>query len=92
MGPIDSRMQSSTSLQHRRGFRIVQFTPPGSACSLQFGTKLTSAAENDLVSALQRAAAAHGEHERRIGQKDPNWSAWYVEYMVSEQTGKELPR
>ena len=26
------------------GFRVVQFTPPGSACSVQFGTKLTSAA------------------------------------------------
>ena len=26
------------------GFRIVQFTPPGSGCSVQFGTKITSAA------------------------------------------------
>jgi len=26
------------------GFRIVQFTPPGSGCSVQFGSKLTSAA------------------------------------------------
>jgi catechol 2,3-dioxygenase-like lactoylglutathione lyase family enzyme len=26
------------------GFRVVQFTPPGSPCSLQFGTKITSAA------------------------------------------------
>jgi catechol 2,3-dioxygenase-like lactoylglutathione lyase family enzyme len=26
------------------GFRIVQFTPPGSRCSVQFGTKITSAA------------------------------------------------
>jgi catechol 2,3-dioxygenase-like lactoylglutathione lyase family enzyme len=25
------------------GFRIVQFTPPGSGCSIQFGTKITSA-------------------------------------------------
>jgi predicted enzyme related to lactoylglutathione lyase len=25
------------------GFRIVQFTPPGSACSIQFGTNVTSA-------------------------------------------------
>src|SRR5499433_4132970 len=25
------------------GFRVVQFTPPGSACSIQFGTKITSA-------------------------------------------------
>jgi len=26
------------------GFRIVQFTPPGSNCSVQFGTKITTAA------------------------------------------------
>src|ERR1700690_1799029 len=25
------------------GFRVVQFTPPGSGCSIQFGTKITSA-------------------------------------------------
>src|SRR5262245_3535964 len=26
------------------GFRILQFTPPGSECSIQFGTNVTSAA------------------------------------------------
>ena len=26
------------------GFRVVQYTPPGSACSIQFGTNITSAA------------------------------------------------
>ena len=26
------------------GFRVVQFTPPGSGCSVQFGTKMTPAA------------------------------------------------
>jgi catechol 2,3-dioxygenase-like lactoylglutathione lyase family enzyme len=26
------------------GFRVIQFTPPGSPCSVQFGTKITSAA------------------------------------------------
>jgi catechol 2,3-dioxygenase-like lactoylglutathione lyase family enzyme len=26
------------------GFRVVQFTPPGSGCSVQFGTKITKAA------------------------------------------------
>ncbi len=25
------------------GFRVVQFTPPGSLCSVQFGTKITGA-------------------------------------------------
>ena len=165
-------------------FRLVQFTPPGSGCSVQFGIGLTSAApgsgqspylvvsdleaaradlvargvevsevfhegspgarfheasrvagpapENnsygsfavfgdpdgnawlfqevttrlpgrvdpattafssasDLASALRRASAAHGEHEKRIGQADANWPDWYAEYMVRERNGEELP-
>jgi len=170
------------------GFRVVQFTPPGSGCSVQFGTNITSAAPgsaqglylivsdieaarsqlaargvnisevfhagapgaqfqpergngrlngpapdhssyrtfaafsdpdrnkwllqevttrlpgridsgetsyasaNDLASALRRAAAAHGEHEKRAGQRDENWPEWYAAYMVAEQAGKELPQ
>jgi catechol 2,3-dioxygenase-like lactoylglutathione lyase family enzyme len=168
------------------GFRVVQFTPPGSACSVQFGTNITSAAPgsaqglylivddiqaardelaargadvgevfhagtpgaqfqldgsgrvsgpapddgsyrsfatfsdpdgngwllqeitarlpgrvdaaatsfgsaSDLASALRRAATAHGEHEKRIGEADANWPDWYAEYMVAEQAGTELP-
>jgi catechol 2,3-dioxygenase-like lactoylglutathione lyase family enzyme len=45
----------------------------------------------DLADAMRRAEAAHGEHEKRLGQRDENWSDWYAEYMVSEQTGEELP-
>jgi catechol 2,3-dioxygenase-like lactoylglutathione lyase family enzyme len=170
------------------GFRVVQFTPPGSGCSVQFGTKITSATPGsaqglylivsnieaahdeliargakvsdvfhagtpgaqfeplrttgrvrgatpdrasyssfvtfsdpdgngwllqevttrlpgridsvetaftsvgDLATALRRAAAAHGQHEERIGHADMNWSDWYAEYMVSEQSGAELPK
>jgi catechol 2,3-dioxygenase-like lactoylglutathione lyase family enzyme len=169
------------------GFRIVQFTPPGSACSVQFGAKITpsapgsahglylivsniEAARNQLVAcgvkvsevfhagtpgaqfqpacatgriggsapdratyasfvtfsdpdgngwlvqevttrlpgrvagetayasagdlsqALRRASAAHGQHEARIGQADPNWPDWYAGYMVREQAGKDLPK
>jgi catechol 2,3-dioxygenase-like lactoylglutathione lyase family enzyme len=167
------------------GFRVVQFTPPGSGCSVQFGTNITAAAPgsanglylivsdiaaarnelaalgakvsevfhagapgaqfqpdgssgrvaggagsyrsfatfsdpdgngwllqevttrlpgridpaqtafasaNDLASALRRAEAAHGEHEKRTGQRDANWSDWYAAYIVAEQAGKELPQ
>ena len=169
------------------GFRVVQFTPPGSGCSVQFGTKITSAAPGsaqglylivsnieaardelaargvevsevfypgtpgaqfqsdgtngrvngpapdhasyssfvtfsdpdgngwllqeittrlpgridaaetafastaDSASSLRRAAAAHGEHEKRIGEADENWPDWYAAYMVAEQAGGELP-
>jgi catechol 2,3-dioxygenase-like lactoylglutathione lyase family enzyme len=51
------------------------------------------ASANDLASALRRAEAAHGEHERSSGgQRDENWPDWYAEYMVSEQSGKERPK
>ena len=169
------------------GFRVVQFTPPGSGCSVQFGTNITTAvpgsaqglylivsdieaarnelaargadisevfhpaapgaqfqpggtsgrasghapddasygtfatfgdpdgnvwllqevttrlpgrvdaaetsfgSASDLASALRRAEAAHGEHERRTGQRDANWPNWYAAYMVAEQAGTELP-
>jgi hypothetical protein len=46
----------------------------------------------DLARAMRRAEAAHGEHEKRTGQRDANWSDWYAEYMVNEQSGKELPQ
>jgi catechol 2,3-dioxygenase-like lactoylglutathione lyase family enzyme len=155
---------------------VVQFTPPGSGCSVQFGTTLTSAAPgsgkgylvvsdvvaardklvsagievgeffhfgpegrgsgldperrtyrsralfndpdgnvwllqevtarlpgridpgatsfgsaSDLAAALRRAVAAHGKHDKPIGEADPNWLDWYAEYMVAEQAGTELP-
>jgi catechol 2,3-dioxygenase-like lactoylglutathione lyase family enzyme len=161
-------------------FRVVQFTPPGSGCSIHFGTGVTSAApgsaqglwlivsdieaahaelvdrgvdvsevfhragpgkppisgrdperrsyfshasfsdpdgngwllqevtarlpgrvdaddttftsSTELAAALRRAEAAHGEHEKRTGQRDANWPDWYAAYMVAEQAGKELPR
>jgi catechol 2,3-dioxygenase-like lactoylglutathione lyase family enzyme len=52
-------------------------------------TTFTSSTE--LAAALRRAAAAHGEHEKRTGQHDAGWPDWYAEYMVREQAGKELP-
>jgi predicted enzyme related to lactoylglutathione lyase len=46
----------------------------------------------DLATALRRAAAAHGEHEKRTGHADANWPDWYAAYMVAEQHGAELPQ
>jgi catechol 2,3-dioxygenase-like lactoylglutathione lyase family enzyme len=55
-------------------------------------TVTTFASATDLASALRRAEAAHGEHEKRTGQRDENWPDWYAAYMVAEQSGKELPQ
>ena len=53
----------------------------------------------DLTGALQRAEAAHVEHEKRSGRShllhrsapDENWPAWYAAYMVAEQAGTDTP-
>ncbi len=52
----------------------------------------TFASASDLARALRRAEAAHGQHEKRTGQRDANWPDWYAAYMVAEQAGGELPQ
>jgi len=51
----------------------------------------TYASADDLSQALRRAEAAHGEHEKRTGQRDANWPDWYAAFMVAEQAGTEPP-
>jgi catechol 2,3-dioxygenase-like lactoylglutathione lyase family enzyme len=76
--------------------------PDGNAWLLQeVTTRLPGRVEADattfsspieLASALRRASAAHGEHEKRTGGRhDENWPDWYAEYMVQEQAGRQLP-
>src|SRR5579859_7745101 len=49
------------------GFRVVQFTPPGSGCSVQFGTKITTATPGSaqglylIVSDIEAARAQLAE-------------------------------
>jgi len=88
--------------EHRSYRSFVSFSDPdGNGWLLQEVTtrlpgrvagNTTYASAGDLSLALQRAAAAHGQHEARTGQADPNWPDWYAEYMVREQAGKELPQ
>jgi catechol 2,3-dioxygenase-like lactoylglutathione lyase family enzyme len=54
-------------------------------------TETSYASVGDLESALRRAAAAHGEHEKRTGGYDENWPQWYAAYMVAEHAGEPLP-
>ncbi|HEX6748306.1 MAG TPA: VOC family protein [Longimicrobium sp.] len=51
----------------------------------------TFGSASDLAGAMRRAEAAHGEHERRTGERDANWPDWYAAYMAAEQSGAELP-
>src|ERR1700675_1107879 len=87
--------------EHRSYRSFVSFSDPdGNGWLLQeVTTRLpgrvagdtTYASAGDLSQALQRAAAAHGQHETRTGQGDANWPDWYAAYMVAEQAGTELP-
>jgi catechol 2,3-dioxygenase-like lactoylglutathione lyase family enzyme len=65
---------------------VTRRLPGRVAGDLKYGSS------HDLAEAMIRAAKAHGEHEKRTGQPDPNWPAWYAEYMVREQSGEELPQ
>lgn len=51
----------------------------------------TFRSSSELAGALRRAEAAHGQHEKRTGQRDENWADWYANYIVREQAGEELP-
>ena len=68
-------------------FQEVTARAPG---RVEGDTTFSSSAE--IASALRRAAAAHGEHEKRNGgQHDVNWPDWYAEYIAKEQAGEPLP-
>ncbi|MGW2663738.1 VOC family protein [Nocardia tengchongensis] len=93
-GPADERASYGS---------FATFTDPdGNAFLLQEVTKripgrveateTSYATTNDLVGALKRAAAAHGEHEARNGGAyDAGWPEWYAAYMVAEYHGDQLP-
>jgi len=87
----------------RSYFSFASFEDPDGNCWLlqEITTRLpgridsaatTFNSASDLASALLRAEAAHGEHEKRTGERDANWPDWYAKYMVAEQAGTELPQ
>ena len=61
-------------------FRLIQFTPPGSGCSIQFGTNLTPAAPgsaqglylivSDIEAARARPARRRRQGQRRVPRRD----------------------
>ena len=88
--------------QRRSYFSYASFEDPdGNAWLLQEVTQrlpgrvdaseTTYATAIDLAAAMRRAEAAHGEHEKRIGQRDADWPSWYASYMIAEQSGNPLP-
>jgi catechol 2,3-dioxygenase-like lactoylglutathione lyase family enzyme len=99
---VDARARVNGPAPERQSYRSwISFTDPdGNSWLVQEVTtrlpgrvagNATYASAGDLSGALRRAAAAHGEHEKRTGQADANWPDWYAAYMVAEATGGELP-
>ncbi|MEU5784525.1 VOC family protein [Micromonospora lupini] len=96
-GPADGPDPERRSYVSRATFR----DPDGNTWLLQeITTRLPGRVEGDLTSygsasdlagALRRAAAAHGKHEERTGERDDNWPDWYATYLVSEQSGATPP-
>jgi catechol 2,3-dioxygenase-like lactoylglutathione lyase family enzyme len=43
---------------------------------------------SELAAALRRAESAHGAHEQRTGRRHADWTPWYADYIVAEQTGE----
>ncbi|MCK1643146.1 VOC family protein [Bradyrhizobium sp. 157] len=88
--------------ENRSYFTLASFNDPdGNGWLLQEVTTrfpgrvegdTTFASVSDVAAALRRAAAAHGQHEKRTGEHDVNWPDWYAEYIVNEQAGKPLPQ
>ena len=106
-GPFNNAVENprvdGSDPQGRSYYSFASFTDPdGNSWLLQEITtrlpgRIDSAATmfgsaSDLASAVRRAEAAHGEHEKRTGERDANWPDWYAKYMVAEQAGTELPQ
>ena len=98
---FDSDLRASGPDPQRRTYAsFVEFSDPdGNVWQLQEITSrlpgrvdsATFSSAGELAQALKRAEAAHGEHEKRTGERDEDWPAWYAAYMLAEQTGDELP-
>lgn len=58
------------------GVRIVQFTPPGSACSVTFGTEITAAAPGTARSALV-VSDIEAAHHDLIGRGIDASNVWH---------------
>jgi hypothetical protein len=81
---------SGPALHHASPGSFATFSDPDGDGWLrrEITTRLPGRMDTD---ALRRAAAAHGDHEARTGETDPNWPEWYAAYMAAEQAGTELP-
>ncbi|WP_164013042.1 VOC family protein [Pyxidicoccus trucidator] len=100
-GPFGDKVRGPAPAHQSYGSYASFKDPDGNSWLLQEVTarfpgrvdrsQMSFSSARDLSSALRRAAAAHGEHEKRIGKADENWPDWYARYMTAEESGEGLP-
>ncbi len=83
------------------GFRVVQFTPPGSGCSVQFGTNITSAAPGSAQGTLpdrlrdrgctRRARRPWRRDQRGVPRRDAGSSVPARRHERSNQRARTRP-
>lgn len=59
------------------GVRLIQFTPPGSACSITFGTGITAAAPGSVQGGLV------------VSFSDPDGNEWLVQEITTRAPGRD---
>ncbi len=84
------------------GFRVVQFTPPGSGCSVQFGTNITSAAPgsaqglylvvSDIEAARDDARRPRCRRQRGVPRRDAGRSVPARRHERSRQRARTRSR
>jgi len=82
---------SGPALHHASYGSFATFSDPDGDGRLRQEMATRLPGRMDTEGALRRAAAAHGKHEARTGETDPDWPEWYAAYRGAEQAGIELP-
>jgi catechol 2,3-dioxygenase-like lactoylglutathione lyase family enzyme len=76
------------------GFRVVQMTPPGSACAIIFGTGITSATPGSaqglqlVVNDIDAARAELAGHGADVSEVFHDGNSWFVQEVTTRLPGR----
>lgn len=45
---------------------------------------MTELTKERLEGLLREAEKAHADYERKVGERDENWPAWYADYIINK--------
>jgi hypothetical protein len=46
--------------------------------------------EKILSKLLREAEKAHGEYEKKLGNRDENWKQWYAAYIIKQLKREDI--